>query len=149
MAEGKSTLPRPIRLSSGQRAAIFDKTAKKITKHYFDPAYNGTDWPRLAEENRERVLAVEDPEEFELVMHDLVRRLRTSHTGFFHQSVRRVPARLAIGASFRKIDEGEGKPAWIVQDLHEGGPADLAGLKSLDVLVGINGVTIAPPDQPM
>jgi hypothetical protein len=34
----------------------------------------------------------------------MVRSLKTSHTGFFHQSVRRVPARLAIGASFRKAD---------------------------------------------
>jgi C-terminal processing protease CtpA/Prc len=149
MAAGKSNLPRPTRLSNGQRAAIFNKTAEKITKHYFDPAYNGTDWPRLAKENRERILAAEDPEEFELAMHDLVRKLRTSHTGFFHQSVRRVPARLAIGASFRKIDVGDRKAVWIVQDLHEGGPADLAGLKPLDVLVGINDGTIAPPEQPM
>lgn len=81
-------------------------------------------------------------------MHDLVRRLGTSHTGFFHQSVRRVPARLAIGASFRKIDQ-DGEPRWVVQDLHDSGPAHLAGLKPLDVLVGINGASVLPPDQPM
>lgn len=136
-------------MSSGQRAAIFDRTASKITKYYFDPAYNGTDWPRLAKENRERIIAVEDADEFELAMHDLVRKLGTSHTGFFHESVRRVPARLAIGATFRKVDQGDGKTAWVVQDVHEGGPADLAGLKPLDVLVGINGGTILPPEQPM
>lgn len=136
-------------MSNGQRAAIFDRTAAKITKYYFDPAYNGTDWPRLARENRERIIAVEDADEFELAMHDLVRKLRTSHTGFFHESVRRVPARLAIGATFRKVDDGDGKTAWVVQDVHEGGPAGLAGLKPLDVLVGINGGTITPPDQPM
>ena len=93
-------------------------------------------------------MAVEDPEKFELAMHDLVRSLRTSHTGFFHQSVRRVPARLAIGASFRKIDR-DGQTLWIVQDVHEGGPAHSAGLKPLDVLAAINGGSIAPPDQPM
>lgn len=136
-------------MSRGQRAAIFDRTAEKVTKYYFDPAYNGTDWPRLAKENRERIIAVEDADEFELAMHDLVRKLRTSHTGFFHESVRRVPARLAIGATFRKVDQENGKAAWVVQDVHEGGPADLAGLKPLDVLVGINGGTIAPPEQPM
>src|SRR5579884_908425 len=149
MAGGKSALRKLSRLSSGQRAAIFDRTAGKVTKYYFDPAYNGTDWPRLAKENRERIIAVEDAEEFELAMHDLVRKLRTSHTGFFHESVRRVPARLAIGATFRKVDHQDGKTAWVVQDVHEGGPADLAGLKPLDVLVGINGGTITPPEQPM
>jgi C-terminal processing protease CtpA/Prc len=149
MAGGKSTLAKPSRLANAQRAAIFDRTAAKIAKYYFDPAFNGTDWPRLAKENRERIIAVEDADEFELAMHDLVRKLRTSHTGFFHESVRRVPARLAIGATFRKVDQGDGKTAWVVQDVHEGGPADLAGLKPLDVLVGINGGIITPPDQPM
>jgi carboxyl-terminal processing protease len=149
MAGGKSTLLKPSRLSTDQRAAIFDRTVEKVTKYYFDPAYNGTDWPRLAKESRERIIAVEDADEFELAMHDLVRRLRTSHTGFFHQSVRRVPARLAIGATFRKIDASDGKSVWVVQDVHQGGPADLAGLKPLDVLVGVNGGSITPPEQPM
>lgn len=93
-------------------------------------------------------MAIEDPEQFELGMHDLVRGLRTSHTGFFHQSVRRVPARLAIGASFRKVEQ-DGEILWVVQDVHEGGPAHSAGLKPLDLLTEINGGRIAPPDQPM
>ena len=105
MAIKKSVLSRPTQLSNTKRASIFDKTAEKVTKSYFDPAYNGTEWPRLARENRDRIVATEDPEQFELAMHDLVRSLRTSHTGFFHQSVRRVPGRLAIGASFRKVEE--------------------------------------------
>ena len=66
---------------SRQQAAIFDKTVEKITKYYFDPAFNGIDWPSLVKENHERIVALEDPEEFELAMHDLVRRLRTSRTG--------------------------------------------------------------------
>jgi len=102
----------------------------------------------LARESRERILGMEDPEQFELGMHDLVRRLGTSHTGFFHESVRRVPARLAIGASFRKVDQ-DGEQRWVLQDVHESGPAHLAGLKPLDVLVAINGASVAPPDQPM
>jgi len=119
-----------------------------VTKQYFDPKYNGTDWLRHAMESRERILSLEDPEQFELAMHELVRSLRTSHTGFFHQSVRRVPARLAIGASFGKV-ERDGQTLWIAQDVHEGGPAHTAGLKPLDVLTEINGASVAPPDQPM
>src|ERR1700743_783013 len=133
MAKGKSVLPRPDRLSKEQRASIFDKTAKKVTKQYFDPAYNGTDWPRRAKERRDQIVATEDPEQFELSMHDLVRSLGTSHTGFFHQSVKRVPARLAIGANFRKGETAEGF-RWVVQDVHEEGPAHKAGLNPLDVL---------------
>jgi C-terminal processing protease CtpA/Prc len=148
MGIGKSVLPKPKRLSEKQRESVFNRTAENVAKKYFDPAYNGTEWPRLARENRERIIGIEDPEQFELSMHDLVRRLGTSHTGFFHQSVRRVPARLAIGASFRKVDE-DGEPRWVVQDVHESGPAHEAGLNPLDILLRVNGTPITPPDQPM
>ena len=77
-------------LTLAQRAEVFDKTAAKVTKQYFDPKFNGTDWPHIAKESRERIVALKDPEAFELAMHELVRKLGTSHTGFFHKSVRRV-----------------------------------------------------------
>ncbi len=89
-----------------------------------------------------------DPEAFELAMHDLVRSLGTSHTGFFHQSVRRVPARLAIGANFRKVETPDGL-RWVVQDVHEGGPGHKAGLRPLDMLSEINAAQVVPPEQPM
>src|ERR1700733_12519274 len=135
-------------LTLAERTEVFDKTAAKVTKQYFDPRFNGTDWPQLAREARERIISLEDPEQFELGMHDLVRKLKTSHTGFFHQSVRRVPGRLAIGASFRRA-EVDGTLRWVAQDVHEGGPAHRAGLKPLDGLKAINGSPIAPPEQPM
>ena len=120
----------------------------KVTKDYFDPNFNGTEWPKRARESQDSILSAGDPDEFELRMHDLVRSLKTSHTGFFHQSVRRVPARLAIGASFRKAETKTGL-RWVAQDVHEGGPAHTAGLKPLDVLTSINGTFVCPPDQPM
>ncbi len=81
-------------------------------------------------------------------MHDLVRQLGTSHTGFFHQSVRRVPARLAIGATFSRVETSDGV-RWAACDVHEGGPAATAGLKSGDLLKALNGKPILPPDPPM
>jgi len=112
---------RSRHLTLAQRAEVFDKTAAKVAKQYFDPKFNGTDWPRIAKDSRERIVALEDPEAFELAMHELVRKLGTSHTGFFHKSVRRVPARLAIGVSFRRA-EPESGPCWVAQDVHAGGP---------------------------
>lgn len=147
MAHGKS-FHKPAELSHRQRAEVFDTTEKKVVKNYFDPNYNGTDWPSRARRERDRIVAINDPDAFELAMHDLVRGLRTSHTGFFHQSVRRVPARLAIGASFRRVEMAEG-PVWVVQDVHEGGPAHVAGLKPLDVLREIDAKPVAPPEQAM
>lgn len=141
-------LQRPTHLKYKQRAAIFHHTFQKVVKNYFDPNYNGTDWPRHAKESRDQILAIQDPEPFELAMHELVRRLRTSHTGFFHESVRRVPGRLAIGATFRNIETPDGN-RWIVQEVHEGGPASRAGVRPLDVLIDLRGTAITPPEQPM
>ena len=139
---------RSRNLTSAQRAEVFDKTAAKITKEYFDPKFNGTDWPRLASEARGRIVALSDPEEFETGMHELVRKLGTSHTGFFHQSARRVPGRLALGVTFRRA-ETEAGPRWVAQDVHEGGPGHAAGLRPMDVLTAIDGKPVLPPDAPM
>jgi carboxyl-terminal processing protease len=147
MAAGESIL-RPINLTSKHRNEIFDKSARLVSKEYFDPKFNGTDWPKLAAESRDRIISIEEPEAFELAMHDLVRSLKTSHTGFFHESVKRVPGRLAVGANFRRVETELGAE-WILQDLHEGGPGHAAGLKPLDRLQTIAGKRIAPPDQPM
>ena len=148
MEQGESIL-RPTNLTFDQRVNIFNKTAAKVTKDYFDPKFNGVDWPKIASERRDRILSLDDAEAFELAMHDLVRTLGTSHTGFFHQSVRRVPARLAIGATFGKVDSETGGSEWIARDVHEAGPAHAAGLRPLDILKAINGTPLAPPNQPM
>src|ERR1700685_4573620 len=107
MARDES-ISKPTNLSLEQRRQIFDRTVAKVTKLYFDPKFNGTEWPKRAGESKEGILSAGDPDQFELRMHDLVRSLKTSHTGFFHQSVRRVPARLAIGASFRQAETAAG-----------------------------------------
>src|ERR1700722_5819989 len=136
------------KLTLAQRTEVFDKTAAKVTKQYFDPRFNGTEWPQLAREAKEGIISREDPEHFELGMHDLVRKLGTSHTGFFHQSVRRVPGRLSLGASFRRA-ETESGPHWVAQDVHVGGPGQVAGLRPLDILTAVNGTPVNPPEPPM
>src|SRR5580693_8201794 len=135
MARDES-ISKPTNLSLEQRRQIFDRTVTKVTKLYFDPNFNGTEWPKRAGESKEAILSAVDPDDFELRMHDLVRSLKTSHTGFFHQSVRRVPGRLAIGASFRRA-ETEAGPRWVAQDVHAGGPGHAAGLRPLDILTAI------------
>ena len=120
---------------------------RAVTKYYFDPKFNGTDWPIIAQSSRDQILATEDSEAFELAMHELVRRLGTSHTGFFHHSVQRVPARLAIGATFSRVEAPE-KMCWAAQDVHAGGPAETAGLQTGDILKSVNGMPLLPPEQP-
>jgi C-terminal processing protease CtpA/Prc len=131
-----------------QRERIFNKIYDLFTKHYFDPKFNGTDWPAIAESCKKDILAIEQVEGFELALHSLVRRVGTSHTGVFHQSVQRVPARLAVGATFsRRVYKDSAW--WVAMDVHAGSPADTAGLKAADVLLAVDGRPLVPPDQPM
>ena len=134
-------------LSLEQREATFDRTYRTVQKNYFDPKFNGRDWLSLAEARKDVILKSKDAEEFESLMHQLVRELGTSHTGFFHQNLRRVPGRLAISATFRKHQTPDG-PRWMFQDVHEGGPAHAAGVEPVDLLVKIDAQTIIPPEQP-
>ncbi|MBN9657610.1 MAG: hypothetical protein J0H49_05495 [Acidobacteria bacterium] len=146
MAHDKST-SAPPRLTREQRASVYDKACGKISKLYFDPDFRGVDWRRLVAENREAVISETEPERFETAVHDLVRQLGTSHTGFFHESVRRVPARLAIGATC--VRDPSDPDHWVIRDVHQGGPAAKAGIRPCDVLMRINGTACTPPTQTM
>ncbi|MGH9342818.1 MAG: S41 family peptidase [Terriglobia bacterium] len=135
-------------LTRNDREKIFSKTCAVVEKQYFDPKFNGKDWPAIVSASKQAILEASEPPEFERAMHDLVRGLGTSHTGFFHQSVNRVPGRLAVSATFRKAETPEGL-RWMFQDVHDGGPAHRAGIAPLDLLLSINDKPIAPPEQPM
>ena len=132
-----------MQLSRIDREKVLGKTCKTVDAQYFDPDFNGKDWPALVANHRRRILEYEDAGGVESAMRDLVRQLGTSHTGFFHQSVNRVPGRLAVCATFRKADTSDG-PRWMLQDVHEQGPADRAGIMPVDLLLAINGRPVTP-----
>ena len=61
MARGES-ISKPTNLSLEQREQIFDKTVAQVTKYYFDPNFNGTEWPKRASETRDAILSASDPD---------------------------------------------------------------------------------------
>lgn len=136
------------RLTASQRRKIVDRTIQKVKTEYFDPLFNGTEWPTVAEASRDEIVAIDDPDLFELAMHNMVRKLGSSHTGFFHTSVRRVPARLALGVTFSRLEVADGR-FWAVRDLHRGGPGEKAGLRPGDRLIAIDGRNVSANEQPM
>ncbi len=138
----------PSQLTRNDREQIFRKTCAVVEKRYFDPKFNGKDWPAMVAATKQTILEAGDAADFERKMHDLVRGLGTSHTGFFHHSVNRVPGRLAVCATFRQTETAEGS-RWMFQDVHDGGPAHHAGIVPLDTLLAVNGRPLTPPEQPM
>lgn len=145
----QSELPSgPPRLLQAERAKVFDKACSKVAKLYFDPAFRGVDWLQHVAKNRESVISRTDPVEFEAGVHEIFRALGTSHTGFFHESVRRVPYRLAIGVTCTRQPKSD-STSWVVRDVHERGPGAVAGLEPGDELVALDGEPIRSDSPPM
>ena len=80
--------------------------------------------------------------EFESRVNALMAQGGLSHVAFFHQSAQRAPARYAINATFCPIETSQGK-RWLFEDVHEGGPAHVAGIRAGDMLLSANGRQIA------
>ena len=135
----------PLQLSD--RKKLLEKVASLVEKKHFNPGLHGLNWRQLVESRRERILSAPTDDTFEKEMDDLVRQLKTSHTGFLHRQSRRVPARNAISATFQHLVM-DGSECWMFQDVHPGGAAFNAGIQPGDILLKIGDRAIAPPEQP-
>jgi len=133
-------------LTLDERTKILDKVCRLVEAKHFNPAMNGVDWNALARSRRDQILGCIEPEAFEKEVNRLVAELKTSHTGFRHAGMRNIPARHAINATMRRIAVS-GTEHWMFQDVHEGGPAYLAGIRPGDLLLGSGGRDIRPPED--
>lgn len=111
--------------------------------------FNGTapDWRSLFSDEFASVAGPDTPDEFEHRVNRALVRGGLSHVAFFHESARRAPARYAINATFAALETPDG-PRWVFQDVHEGGPAHVAGARPGDILSTVDGVPIQPPALP-
>lgn len=135
-----------MNLTLEERTKVFDKVCRLVETKHFNPSMNGVDWNALAKNRRDQILASAEPETFEKKVQGLVAELKTSHTGFRHTGMRNIPARHAINATMQRIPVNGGE-RWMFQDVHQGGPAYLAGIRPGDLLLGNGERDIRPPDD--
>ena len=134
-----------MNLSLEERTKIFDKVCRLVETKHFDPSMSGVDWNTLAKNRRDQILASADPEAFENEVQHLLTELKTSHTGFRHAVMQKIPARHAIHATMQRVAVN-GNERWMFQDVHPGGPAYSAGIRPGDLLLGSRERDIRPPD---
>jgi carboxyl-terminal processing protease len=130
------------------RETVYSRVSDLVTRNHFDPGMNGADWPTLVSTRKDQILRSETDEEFERRMQELLNELKTSHTGFGHSKSPSIPGRHAISATFMRCNF-DGGQRWMLQDVHEGGPAHVAGLRPGDVLLQIRNCELRPPDPPI
>lgn len=110
---------------------------------------NGRDpnWRALFSEQLEDIIRAGSPAEFESRVNAAIARGGLSHVAFFHDSAQHAPARYAINATFCPFDTPHGR-RWLFEDVHDGGPAHVAGIRAGDILLSADGREIQPPELP-
>lgn len=136
-----------IELNEGQRVEVINRLIQTIETKFYDPKLNGADIRGRLEASRADIVHKATPEDFETAVNEILKELRTSHVGFFHESKPRVSGRMAISATFARGKTREGE-RWVFQDVHAGGPAALAGIVPGDTLLKVDGVELSPPEAP-
>ena len=127
-----------------QREEIVNRIAATIERKLYDPKCGGIDIRNVLDGRRDGLLQAED---FELAMNEVLKELRVSHVGFFHETTRRVAAKIAISATFSVAETASGQ-RWVFQDVHPGGVAHAAGIQPGDILLRVAERDVVPPEQP-
>src|ERR1700732_3797460 len=135
-------------LTRDQLDLMFRKVVDTCEKQLYDPKLNGVNWRHLAEDRNERILAASSDEELEREFNELIKELKVSHAGFYHEKRPRAAGKMAISATLFKAEDN-GRGCWVFQDVHPGGAAFRAGVQPGDILLRVGENEIAPPNLPL
>jgi C-terminal processing protease CtpA/Prc len=131
-----------VTLNQAQRREVFDKVLATIDKKFMGPE---PDLKILREKHERDVLQSATTEDLEQAITQVLKDLGTSHTGCFHESKPRAGGRIAIAATLTKAETSDGA-RWVFQDVHPGGVAAQAGIRTGDVLLTIGDKEFKPPE---
>jgi len=128
-------------LNESQRREVFTKVLQTVDKKFMGP---DADTAKLRQAHEHEIIGSDSGEAFEQAISSMLRQLGTSHTGFFHESKPRAAGRIAIAATLQKANTTDGC-RWMFQDVHSGGVAAQAGIRSGDILLAVDGKELVPP----
>ena len=137
----------PVPLEAKERRAVLENVLAALQKRFYSPEKLNGDWLAAVERHRNCIEAASSTDDFEKAMSDLLAELQTSHLGFFHAGARRASSKAALSATYL-ADETEFGKRWVFQDVHLGGAAANAGIHAGDILLGVNGKDLIPPEHP-
>ncbi len=133
-------------LNRRQKEKLLQKVSRVVETKYFDPEFEVGKWRAIVEARAPKIVDGGGAEEFERQMHELVSELGSSHTAFYHRNWRPLPPRQSICATLQQCETEEGL-RWMLQDVQEGGPAHVAGLRQGDLLLAIDAEEMQPPGR--
>ena len=141
------TPTHPPVTASPNQLAVFEKLWQVINNEYLYPDFNGADWDALHDEYRQKVEAGLTPGEFYDTMNLLILQLGDEHSFFLSpEQVAEQEAEFNgnndyVGVGVYTVAVPERKRVTIILTF-PGGPAELAGLKSHDSILEVDGQPI-------
>jgi len=146
--QAQSARSAPTLLNAQEREKVLAKVSSAVGKHFYDVDLRTNHWPVAVAKHRARIVGAATDEEFEVSMQALLAELKRSHVGFFHESLSRSSSKMVLCATYMASKTSDGE-RWVFQDVHEGGPASLAGIHPGDVLLNVDGRDFYPPEHPL
>ena len=120
---------------------LFDEIWAQLGEGFYDPKMHGVDWEAMKKKYRPLALDAEIKDEFHNVVRQMLAELKASHLGISggdETGVRANPSPVERGQLGMELDpnpaEGGGRK---VIEVVPGGPADKAGLRVGDLVVGL------------
>lgn len=129
------------------RHQIVEKVHRLITDRFYDPNGSATAFKELLGQRHDEMVSREAPGDFERDVTEVIGRLGSRHTAFYHKSAPRIPAKRALSATF-SVAQIADQRYWVFQDVHEGGPASKAGIRAGDILLSLGGQEARPLADP-
>jgi carboxyl-terminal processing protease len=129
-------------LNESERRVVLQRVLQVVERKFMGPE---PDTKGLTEKHERVIVNSATDDEFEQAMNRMLKDLKASHTGFFHESAPRAAGRIAIAATFTKAETSDGT-RWVFQDVHPGGAAAQAGIQPGDILLTIGDKELVPPE---
>jgi len=122
-----------LQISPADRSNVFTKAWETINRNFYDPKFNGVNWPQMKDKYLPLAEAATDKAQLLDVLQKMLGELHTSHTAISGDF------QYGTGLGYSQI---EGR--WLVSRVAPGSPAQLAGIEPGSILTGSEGDCIGP-----
>ncbi len=131
-----------------ERLRIISRIKTVVLKHHFNIGnIDLAGWCREVDEQIPALVEAVDDKMFEEGIHDLLSKLKSSHTDFYYCDRNPTKPEHAIGATLSSVTDLETQ-RWMFLDVFEDGPAARAGVTPGYLLMSVNGTPSTPPTLP-
>lgn len=142
--------PTPTLLPQSERRAIFDSVWQKVEDNYLYADFNGADWNALRGQYEPEALAATTDEDFYNLLGAMVGQLKDGHSRYVSPDQARQEDALANGndkyVGVGILTQSDATSLLVIQ-VFPGSPAEQAGVKPRDRILGVDGQPFTNADK--